>query len=122
MNTPANTASRYIAIWNEGDAGARRQLIAAFFTNDASYCDPMMKGDGHAGIDAMIAAAQSQFAGMRFSLAGTPDGYDDVTRFSWSLAVPGEKPVAHGTDICVSNPSGHVAHVTGFLDTAPVQA
>jgi hypothetical protein len=74
MNKPSNIADQYLSIWNESDAATRRSLIAAAFTADASYVDPMMKSAGHDGIDAMIAAAQSQFAGFRFNVLGTPDG------------------------------------------------
>jgi hypothetical protein len=122
MNQPSHIADRYLSIWNENDAAARRQLIAAAFTADASYADPMMKSAGHDGIDAMIAAAQNQFAGFRFDLSGTPDGHNDVVRFSWSLAVPGETPIAHGTDVAVVAPDGRLRSVTGFLNPDPAAA
>ena len=36
----------YIAIWNEGDAERRRQLVARTWSEDASYVDPLMSGEG----------------------------------------------------------------------------
>jgi hypothetical protein len=63
--------------------------VARAFSVDASYVDPMMRGAGHDGIDAMIAGAQGQFPGYRFELDGTPDGHNDVVRFSWTLGLPG---------------------------------
>jgi hypothetical protein len=111
-------AEQYLSVWNERDAAARRAKVACAFTLDASYLDPMMRGDGHTGIDAMIGAAQDHFPGMRFVLDGTPDGHNDVVRFSWSLGAPGAEPVARGTDVAVVSGDGRLAKVTGFLDAA----
>lgn len=118
MHTPAHIATQYLAVWNERDAAARRALVARAFALDASYLDPMMRGAGHDGIDAMIAGAQNQFPGLRFELDGTPDGHNDVVRFSWTLAVPGGAPVAHGTDVAELGADGRLVRVTGFLDAA----
>ena len=57
---------RYLAIWNETDATRRRALIARTWTEDATYVDPVMRGAGHDGIDAMVAGAQAQFPGFEF--------------------------------------------------------
>ena len=64
---------RYIAIWNETNAGRRRALIDTTWTEDAAYLDPMMRGDGRAGIYAMIAAVQERFPGHRFRRVGPVD-------------------------------------------------
>jgi hypothetical protein len=116
MTTPSHIAALYLAVWNERDAAARRALVARTFSLDASYVDPMMRGAGHDGIDAMIAGAQSQFPGYRFELDGAPDGHNDVVRFSWTLAVPGGAAVAHGTDVARLADDGRLASVTGFLN------
>lgn len=107
---------QYLAAWNERNADERRARVAAAFTQDASYKDPLMQGAGHGAIDAMIAAAQGQFPGHRFDLAGTPDSHHDVVRFSWTLGVPGNAPLAKGTDMAVIAADGRLASVTGFID------
>lgn len=117
--TPAQIATQYLAVWNERDAAARRALVARAFSVDANYVDPMMRGAGHDGIDAMIAGAQGQFPGYRFELDGTADGHNDVVRFSWTLGLPGGDPVAHGTDVARVAGDGRLASVTGFLDAVP---
>lgn len=45
---------RYLAVRNETDAARRRALIAATWTEDAHYIDPVMQGDGHDGIEALV--------------------------------------------------------------------
>ena len=112
----ASIAGRYIAAWDETDAVRRRALIAAAFTPEATYVDPMMSNAGHDGLDAMIGAVQQQFAGLRFKLHGKQDGHNNVVRFSWALAADGAEPVAIGTDIVVLAAVGRISSVTGFLD------
>src|SRR3546814_2921474 len=76
---------RYIAAWNETDPGRRRDLVARVWTDDATYVDPLMRGDGAAGIDAIIAGVQAQFPGWRFARTGRVDAYADRVRFSWEI-------------------------------------
>jgi hypothetical protein len=107
---------KYLAAWNERDAGARRTAVEAAFAPGAAYKDPLMQGAGHDGLDAMIGAAQGHFPGHRFELSGTPASHNDMVRFSWTLGVPGAAPVARGTDMAVLAADGRLASVTGFLD------
>jgi hypothetical protein len=112
-------ADRYLAVWNERDDITRRARIAQLFAAGATYADPMMRGSGLEGIDSMIAAAQRQFPGHRFFLHGTPDGHNDVVRFSWTLAPEGPgAPVAKGSDVAWVDAHGRLLKVTGFLDAA----
>jgi hypothetical protein len=118
MNHASTIAERYLAIWNERNAAARRAAAGQLFAFDATYADPMMKGSGIDGIDSMVEAAQQQFPGYRFTLHGTPDGHNDVVRFSWTLAADGAAPVAKGTDIAWLDADGRLLQVTGFVDAA----
>jgi hypothetical protein len=119
--TDLNTiAENYITAWNENDAARRQALLKATFTEDVSYHDPIMQGDGHAGITALIDGVQQRFAGFRFSLKGTPDGFADKIRFSWNLGPAGADSVIEGTDIGVIE-NGRLKSVTGFLDKVPAQ-
>jgi hypothetical protein len=114
INTVIET---YIASWNEADEARRRSLVAAAFSDDARYLDPLMQGSGTDGITAMIGAAQAQFPGHRFELAFGPDAHNDVVRFAWRLV--GENgPVAGGTDFAVVAGDGRLREVTGFLEAA----
>jgi ketosteroid isomerase-like protein len=118
----AAIASRYIAAWDELDAGRRRARIAKVFTPDAVYLDPMARSAGHDGLDAMIGAVQQQCAGLRFRLHGKQDGHNNVVRFSWVLGAEGAEPVAHGTDVVVVADDGRISSVTGFLDALALPA
>lgn len=109
---------RYIASWNETDAGKRRDLIDATFAETASYTDPMMKSEGRGGIDQMLAAVQERFAGLTFKQVGRVDGYEDRVRFSWELGPKDGPSIAGGTDFATLD-AGKLANIVGFLDFAP---
>jgi hypothetical protein len=116
-------AERYIAAWNETDPSARRQAIDALYADDARYVDPLVDARGRDAIDATIAAAQSQFPGFVFRLAGPVDAHHDVARFTWELVPAGapadaEAPVV-GFDVVVADGQGRVRDVVGFLDRVP---
>ncbi|HET6172711.1 MAG TPA: nuclear transport factor 2 family protein [Gaiellales bacterium] len=119
MSDIARLIDNYIAIWNEPDPERRHRLIAETWSEDASYVDPLMSGEGREGIDAMVATAQGQFPGHRFELAEGPDTHNDRVRFTWRL-VPeaGGDAVAVGYDFGALAPDGRLQEVTGFLAAA----
>ncbi|AEI76056.1 hypothetical protein CNE_1c06920 [Cupriavidus necator N-1] len=116
---PAALADRYLAAWNETDAARRRELIALAWTESASYADPLMRGDGHAGIDAMIAAVQGKFPGFRFTRVSPVDAHGEHLRFTWELGPAGEPALVVGTDFATISADGRLARMTGFIDRAP---
>lgn len=111
----------YIAAWNATDTAERATLVARTWTPDATYVDPLMRGDGHKGIDAMIAGAQGQYPGLSFRRRGGLDVHGDNIRFSWDLGPAGAAAVAGGTDFAVLE-GGRIKAVTGFLDFVPQPA
>jgi len=118
MQTPHDLVDRYIAIWNETDAARRGDLIAATWTEDGSYVDPLMAGEGRAGIDAMVAGVQAQFPGFRFRRTSDVDAHNSALRFGWELGPEHGPALAGGVDFG-RMADGRLAAVTGFLDFAP---
>ena len=116
MSDLRTIADRYIALWNEPDAGRRRALATAAWSPDGRYADPLMSGQGPDGIAAMIERARGQFPGHAFALRGEPDGHGPFLRFTWVLAPHGGAPIAGGTDVARLDGEGRFAEVTGFLD------
>ena len=119
MTDAASIAARYIELWNERNPQRRREMLAANWTPSARYVDPLMAGDGHDGIDALIAGVQQRFPDFRFGLVGTPDSVGDRVRFSWGLGPDGsaDSPIL-GTDFATLD-GGKIGAVTGFLDRVP---
>ena len=118
MPDPHAIVDAYLAVWNETDPARRRELIARTWTDDARYLDPLMSGDGPAGIDAMVAGAQAQFPGARFEPEGAPDQHHDRLRFSWHLRAADGSAIATGTDFATVAADGRLRDVTGFLEPA----
>jgi hypothetical protein len=118
MSDASELINRYIALWNETDGTRRRELIAATFTEGASYVDPLAAVDGHAGIDGMVEAVQARFPGYRFRCCDRVDEHHDRVRFCWELATDGGPAVAGGTDVATLS-GQRFAAVTGFIDHAP---
>ncbi|AWM10047.1 nuclear transport factor 2 family protein [Bradyrhizobium symbiodeficiens] len=121
MTDPITIAQSYIELWNERTAGRRREMLGENWTIDASYVDPLMKGDGRDGIEALIAGVQQRFPDFKFQLIGEPNGYGDHVRFSWGLGPDGADSPIKGTDFAVLK-DGRIQSVTGFLDQVPAGA
>jgi SnoaL-like domain len=119
MNSHTDLIDRYFAIWNETDPARRRSLIANTWTEHANYLDPLMQGDGQAGIDAMIQGVQQRFPGHEFRRTSNVDSHHDRVRFSWELRANGGPVIVDGTDFAVIAADGRLQAVTGFLDHAP---
>jgi len=115
---PANIAQRYLEAWNERDAAKRRALIAALWADDAAFRDPIMAGDGHAGIEAVIEGVQTRYPEFRFRQIGAADGFGDYVRLSWGLGPDGADAPIKGTDFGLVE-QGRLKAVTGFFDQLP---
>jgi hypothetical protein len=105
---PAGQAGAYLGRINMTDVN----------TIASRYIDPLMSGDGHDGVDALISGVQARFPDFRFRLIGQPNGYGDHVRFSWGLGPEGADSPIKGTDFAVVS-DGRIRSVTGFLDQVP---
>lgn len=119
--TAAHTelADAYVASWNETDPARRLAAVSRVWDAKGAYCDPLMKSDGHAGIDAMIAGVQAKFAGLVLKRTSKVDSHNGSVRFNWSLGPAAGPAVVEGVDFCQLAPGGKFASVTGFIDKAP---
>ncbi|MGP3990931.1 nuclear transport factor 2 family protein [Streptomyces sp. 3N207] len=120
MNTYEAAVERYFAAWNAPDAESRAKAVAAAWTEDGSYTDPLAQVSGHDELAAAIGAAREQFPGCEFQLDGAVDGHHDIARFSWELVVTadGSSPAA-GSDVLTLAEDGRISSVKGFLDRVP---
>jgi hypothetical protein len=116
MTAPVALIDRYIAAWNATDAEDRRDLIAGAWTEDARYLDPLLNGQGHDGIDAMVQGLQDRFPAHRFKRTSDVDVHNDRVRFTWELGAQDADPIARGVDFGVVAADGRLASITGFFD------
>ena len=122
MTDAQTIANRYIDLWNERTAARRREILSQNWARDARYVDPLMSGDGHDGVDALIAGVQQRFPDFKFTLIGEANGYGNHVRFSWGLGPDGADAPIKGTDFAVLSKDGRIKSITGFLDQVPQAA
>ncbi|MER5662442.1 nuclear transport factor 2 family protein [Streptomyces mirabilis] len=117
-----NAVARYFEAWNATDRDALAKAVAAAWSTDGSYTDPLAEVRGHDKIAAVIAAAHEQFPGFSFRPAGPVDGHHDIARFGWELVneADGTAPVA-GFDVITLDGEDRIRSVHGFLDRVPTQ-
>jgi hypothetical protein len=121
MTDAQSIAQRYIDLWNQRDGAKRLEILAASWTGDARYTDPLATVRGAAEISALIGGVQQRFPEFSFALLGKVDGFGDNVRFSWGLGPKGADAPIKGTDFAnVKN--GKIESVTGFLDQVPQAA
>ncbi len=121
MSTVNETVARYIAAWNETDAGRRRDLIAEAWAEDARYVDAHRDSTGHAAIDAMTAAVQERFPGYWFRLSNGIEAHHDRVRFSWAAGGTEAAPLYFGgTDFAVLAKDGRLTAVPGLPTPRPL--
>ncbi|MCM2410898.1 nuclear transport factor 2 family protein [Streptomyces sp. RKAG290] len=119
MTAYDEAVQRYFAAWNASPEELDK-AVAAAFTEDAGYTDPLADVRGHEALAAAIGGAQQQFPGFSFQLSGAVDGHHALARFSWELvaAADGSAPVA-GSDVITLADDGRIGSVSGFLDRVP---
>ncbi|MFJ9904639.1 nuclear transport factor 2 family protein [Streptomyces sp. NPDC101152] len=115
-----SAVARYFEAWNAGGPEELAKAVAAAWTADGSYTDPLADVSGHDQIAAVITAAHEQFPGFAFRPVGAVDGHHDTVRFSWELVdqSDGSAPVA-GSDVVTLDADGRIRTVLGFLDRVP---
>ncbi|MEV8564337.1 nuclear transport factor 2 family protein [Streptomyces sp. NPDC051322] len=120
MSVHETAVARYFTAWNAEGSEDIAKAVAAAWSEDGSYTDPLADVSGHEGIAAVIAAAKEQFPGFAFRQTGTLDGHHGVARFGWELvsAADGSAPVA-GFDVIALADDGRIRTVHGFLDRVP---
>jgi ketosteroid isomerase-like protein len=121
-----SAVARYFEAWNAGDPEALAKAVAAAWSAEGTYTDPLAAVTGHTEIAGLIAGAHEQFPGFVFRPLGAVDGHHDTARFAWELVSQaggtpsggGSAPVA-GFDVITLDADGRIRSVLGFLDRVP---
>jgi hypothetical protein len=124
-----SAVARYFEAWNAGEPEALAKAVAAAWSVEGTYTDPLASVTGHTEIAGLIAGAHEQFPGFAFRPLGAVDGHHNTARFSWELVSEtggtpsggGSAPVA-GFDVITLDGDGRIRSVLGFLDRVPAGA
>ncbi|MBL1100896.1 nuclear transport factor 2 family protein [Streptomyces coffeae] len=114
--------ARYFEAWNATDADTLAKTVAAAWTEDGSFTDPLSEARGHAQLAAVISGIHEQFPGYEIRHTGTADGHHDMVRFTWEMVstADGSAPVA-GSDVITLAEDGRIRSVLGFFDRVPTE-
>lgn len=110
----------YIAVWNEPDAGRRRQLIRTLWQEDARHLARTLEAVGHTGIEKRVADAYDKWVkekGNIFRLQGGVDGHHDTVKLRWEmLPVAGGEVISVGFDFLVLGGDGRIRTGYQFIE------
>ena len=116
--TAASVAERYLAAWNVTETGERDAMIAATWTTDGHYVDPVFDVTGLEAISAMMGGFQDAYPNHRFDLVGDVEEHHGRIRFQWQLTDSAGAVQLLGTDVGVLAADGKLVEITGFFDSA----
>jgi hypothetical protein len=112
-------AERYIAIWNEPDADARRAAVAALWTSDGATLHRLIEARGYSALEARVAGAYEKWVrdkGYVFRPRGNAVAHHDMVKFNWEMGPPtGGEIVSVGLDYCLLETDGRIRCAYQFI-------
>jgi hypothetical protein len=119
MSDVTTIVDTYLAMWNEADPDRRANDIAAAWSPEGRYLDPMLEATGHAALSEMVAGVHGQFPGHRFRRTSGIDAHHDLVRFGWELVGPDGAVTVAGLDVGTLDAEGRLRTITGFFGDLP---
>jgi len=120
MSDIKNLVENYVALWNEQDANARRQKIAALWTEDGAHFTSTLEARGHDAIAMRVASAHARFVGTGqfvFRAIDNVDSHHDTVRFNWTMVPASGGDVASvGFDFLFLAPDGRIHADYQFIE------
>jgi hypothetical protein len=110
-------ADRYVAVWNESDAEARRRAIAELWTADGRHYVDTRQARGYEALESRIKDSHEKNVrdrGYRFRAVSGARALRDGVAFFWEMLptdgdkVLGDKVLATGLDFLLINAQGQI--------------
>ena len=132
----AELAEKYLGLWNEPDANARRRMIAELWTEDGRHIlqppeeirgiaaqpgiglTAILQARGYAEIEARVASAYEHWVGSEgMSFRGRDDAerLGDVVKFHWEAAAKDGEVFAVGLNFLVLAADGRIERDYTFV-------
>jgi hypothetical protein len=136
MTKTAELADKYIALWNEPDAGRRRRMIAELWTEDGRHVlqppqeireiaaqpgiglTAILEARGYEEIEARAAGAYEHWVGsegLSFRSRGDADRLGDVVKFHWEAVGKDNEVFAVGLNFLVLAADGRIERDYTFV-------
>jgi hypothetical protein len=103
-------AERYVAVWNEPDAGARRKAISELWAPDGAHYVRTLEVRGYEELEARIEAswAKNVRSGQNHFRSKPAQGLHDVVTFDWEMVSSGGAVDAIGREFLVVDERGRI--------------
>ncbi|OXM64940.1 MULTISPECIES: hypothetical protein [Amycolatopsis] len=120
---------RYVTLWNETDASARRKAIELLWPEDGvhllqppremrdratalGFADAVLAARGYAAIEERVRRGHEEFlapAGVTLRARGNTDRLGDVVKFGWELVDGGGQVRSTGLEVLTLAADGRIA-------------
>ena len=136
---PQVLTDRYVAVWNEPDAGRRRTAVRALWTEHAShvlqapqdirraaedlgFASAVLEARGHAELERRVTRAHEEFVApgtFAFRSRGNADRLHDVVKFTWEMVSPNGDLAGVGLEVLLLDPDGRIRADYQFIEDTP---
>ena len=119
MNAARELVERYVALWNELDASARRRQIAALWTDDGVHFTPSMEARGFDALERRVTGACDKWvrgAGHTFRACANADSHHGGVKFHWEMLTPAGEVSSVGFDFLVVGADGRIVADYQFIE------
>ncbi|MEV0720510.1 hypothetical protein [Asanoa sp. NPDC050611] len=136
MDTHADLADRYIAVWNEPDAQRRRALVGELWSADGTHqmhppeevrtvadrfgVTPRLTAHGHAELESRVTKAYEEFVApgrYLFRPQDTGTRVHDALKFRWEMVDRSDGTVAAvGLEVLLLEPDGRIRMDYQFIE------
>jgi hypothetical protein len=119
MSTRDDLVKRYVAVWNEPDAAARRRRIGELWAPDGRTSYSQLDSRGLAAIESRVASANEKWVreqGFVFR-PGSAAGHHELVKLVWEMAPAAGGPVAaRGLNVLVLGADGLIREDFQFAE------
>jgi hypothetical protein len=136
VTDPKDLVDRYLAVWNEPDAGRRRKTIGELWTEDGVQVlqppleireaaatlgvTPTLEARGHDALEVRVARSYEQFVApgeFSFKPRNNAARLGDVVKFNWEMVRGSDGEVAaSGLEVLVLDADGRIKIDYLFVD------
>jgi hypothetical protein len=110
---------RYVALWNEPDAEARRRTIEDLWAPNGTNCTQSTQAVGYDAIDVRVTSAYEDYVGSgKYSFRShlPPVGHHGVVKVTWEMVTIPESEIASiGIEFLVLDDQGRIASDHQFI-------
>jgi hypothetical protein len=121
MNDGTELARRYVELWNETDAAARRRMIMTLWAEAGMECAGGRVTRGHAALEARVTTSHERNVregGNRFLLRGRPARNHDAVKLDWTMSHVADGAVrATGSYVLLLDGSDRIVAAYFFADS-----